>query len=84
MNESEQAIAGSLLPNLIGNGVDARKYREVVSLKIRDGGLNTMLPRDRDEEFERSKEVSVCLDNPDPFDCELFQQQLLNQFENKK
>ena len=43
-----------------------------------------MLPRDRDEEFQRSKAVSVCLENPDPFDCELSQQQMLNQFKKDK
>ena len=84
MNESEQVITGSLLPNLIGNGVDTRKYREAFSLPVRDGGLNIMLPRDRDEEFQRSKAVSVCLENPDPFDCELSQQQMLNQFKMDK
>ena len=36
LNESEQLIADSLLPNLIGNGVDTRKYREVFSLPVRD------------------------------------------------
>ena len=74
MNEPEQVIVDSLLPNLIGNGVDKRKYQEVFSLPVRDCGLNIMLPRDCDEEFQRSKAVSVCLENPDPFDCELSQQ----------
>ena len=84
LNESEQVIADSLLPNLIGNGVDTRNCREVFSLPVRDGGLNIMLPTDREEEFQRSKAVSVCLENPDPLDCELSQQQMLNQFKKDK
>ena len=36
LNESEQVIADSRLPNLIGNGVDTRKYREVFSLPARE------------------------------------------------
>ena len=78
MNGPENVIAHNLLPNLIGNGVDTRNYREVFSLPVRDRGFN-MLPKERDEELQRSKTVSVCLENPDPFDCELSQQQILNQ-----
>ena len=84
LNESKQVIANSLLPNLIGNGVNTRKYREASFLPVRDGGLNIMLPRDCEEEFQRSKAVSVCLENPDPFDCELSQQQMLNQIKKDK
>ena len=43
-----------------------------------------MLPRDRDEVFQRSKAVSVCLENPDPLDCELSPQEILNQFKKDK
>ena len=57
-----------------------RRYREVFSLPVRDGGLDIMLPRNCDQEFQRVKAVSVCLENPDLLDCE----QILNQLKKDK
>ena len=46
LNESEQVIADSLLPNLIENVVVTRKFREFFSLLVRNGDLNIMLLKD--------------------------------------
>ena len=82
MNESQKVMADYLLPTVIGNGVDTRRYREVFSLPVRDGGLDIMLPRDRDEDFQLFKAVSVSLEKHDP--VELSQKQFLNQLKKDK
>ena len=58
MTNSETTISQSLITNIIDNETNAMKYRDVFSLPTREGGLNIVLPGDRDKDYERSVTLS--------------------------
>ena len=81
MTNSETTISQNLIPNIIGNETNAMKFRDIFSLPTREGGLNIVLPGDRDKDYERFVTLSNCLSNADPIEAE--QNRLPTQFKKE-
>ena len=73
LKECEISVNNELLPNLLMNPAYNQKYRTIISLAIRESGLNIPKPEERFIENERSVQLSS------PFSLSLPESQLKQQ-----
>ena len=69
LNAAEK-IKQELVPAIVRNDMFTDVFRTIFSLPIIDGGFNIMLPEDRKEEYEGSKQLSNILTNNEVMDAE--------------
>ena len=79
----ENTIRNQFLPNLLEreiNDID----RSIFALPVRQGGLNILLPSDRENDYTWSKQVTQPLNEFDPIYAELVQQGVVNNIKTLK
>ena len=64
LEETERKIKENLISAITGRR-DIKTRNGLLSLPVRNGGLNIVRPEDRVEELNWSRQMTACLDNDD-------------------
>ena len=84
LQETEKTISEKLLPVLTGKTTHTEEQRLLLSLPLKNGGLNILSPDDRAGDYSRSAALSECLNGMEPLAAENSQYKILREFKKQK
>ena len=76
LEKTEGIVSSSLITAITGRKVTDQQ-RKLFSLPLKHGGLNIIMPKDREIDLCQSPELSKCLDGNDPVEADRIQSEAL-------
>ena len=83
LEKTEGILSSSLITAITGRKVTDQQ-RKLFSLPLKHGGLNIIMPKDREIDLCQSQELGKCLDENDPVEADRLQSEALTRHRKRR